>query len=95
MESEWLIRWITVCAKLHNFVIRLKDPWTDDDKVIELDEPYDILAGHQPTSRCVTAAMGAALLDRVMAFALNFHRARGASCLQTFENIQPFLIVGL
>lgn len=77
LESEWMIRWITLCAKLHNFVLRMKDPWTDDDDVIELDLVHDHPPDIERPSRHVTAAVGAALLESVMEIALNFNQACG------------------
>lgn len=72
-----MIKWIMLCAKLHNFVIRMKDPWTNDDNLIELDKGHNILASNQQASRCVTAVARATLLERVMENAFNFHQARG------------------
>lgn len=41
-KTVWIVRWITLCAYLHNFVIEQNDEWTaedaDDDIPIGDDE---------------------------------------------------------
>lgn len=41
-ESTWMIRWIGVCAKLHNYVMNMNDPWIEDDSDIDLEVELDI-----------------------------------------------------
>lgn len=37
-----MIRWIGVCAKLHNYVMNMNDPWIEDDSDIDLEVELDI-----------------------------------------------------
>lgn len=78
-DFEWTMRWINMCARLHNYVIDMNDEWTDEDQHIVLDrEQPDLQRAWPPiltrAARRHQAATGADLLQRVMATTLEFNR---------------------
>ncbi|CAM6125032.1 unnamed protein product [Calypogeia fissa] len=87
-DSVWMVRWITLCAKLHNYVISENDDWTaadlaadvghqaDGEPDVEPSEAADGVDAGRVSHRALVAA-GSRLLLRVMDTALAHHRQPG------------------
>lgn len=78
-KTVWIVRWITLCANLHNFVIEQNDEWTaedfGDDIPIANEERVHIPM-HDPQrfhTRRATLAISTALLNEVMDHAISHH----------------------
>lgn len=76
-DSAWIMRWINMCAKLHNFVASMKDECTELDDTIDLEADDPAPGPEIPLSRAAQGAAGLALLRRVMDGALEFNRRPG------------------
>lgn len=82
-DNDFMVRWISLAARLHNFVISQNDHWTTEDE--ELDGhsqvgPSELQTEQTPSqgpSRREVASVGNALLAEVMEEALNLNRAPG------------------
>lgn len=81
-----MIKCISLSAKLHNFVMQMKDEWIEDNDIIKFDPPNEVPTRRQPSSHCVTTIVGVELLDTVMKIALNFHWRRRYSFCLIFES---------
>lgn len=75
----WIMGWVNMCVKLHNFVTSMKDEWKKLDNIIELEmdepqprPPIQILRVGQATARL-------ALPCKVMGGTLEYNR-----CLEGF-----------
>lgn len=85
VDNVFLVRWIVMCARLHNFVINRNDLWTSEDEDITLDngDSEDDM-GDLPTRR--TGRNGRPqpqhhyLQNTIMEYALQFHKEPGG-CL--------------
>lgn len=87
------MKWIGLCAKLHNFVIDQNDLWTEEDAAEDNDMADDEVAQNAPPhlppsdlppndTRRGAATASIALHARVVAHAIAHHRAAG-----TFVNL--------
>lgn len=82
-DHVWIVKWITVCAKLHNFVLSQNDPWSEDDVADQLPLQEDEVPSDAPppgprdSSRRTTTAISTALLREVVATAISHHRGIG------------------
>lgn len=88
-DSLWIVKWIGICALLHNFVIQQNDPWTEEDdedphaaapEAGNPVRPAAMPAANEAYTRRDATAVSAALLVRVMDHAIAHHREAG-----TFE----------
>lgn len=77
-DNAWIIQWINLCAKLHNYVLTMKDDSMDLDDNIDL-KSKDPPLGPPPVSisRAGQVVVGIAILCRVMDEALELNRRPG------------------
>lgn len=98
-DHQWMCRWITMCARLHNYVMSVHDVWTDEDGVLipepESDEESPTAVQSEPQASTVrhrSAAAAAAAAARVEAirlqtimtsYAVHFNQQEGG-CLHNY-----------
>ncbi|CAM6082673.1 unnamed protein product [Calypogeia fissa] len=83
-EHVWVVRWIVMCARLHNFVLSQNDIWTEQDQEIILDndaasdeeEMHTLPRNINATPQLESMTLQASIMD----YALQFHRQPGG-CL--------------
>lgn len=81
-DCEWMVRWINMCVRLHNYVMEMNDPWIDEDQTIVLDVEVGLTTTrpalvHTMAALRLQAATGRLLLKIVMERALAFNRQFG------------------
>ncbi|CAM6107633.1 unnamed protein product [Calypogeia fissa] len=102
-HNLWMFRWIGICAKLHNFVMSQNDEWSVEDDLIVLEgcsddeeelpdlPPIPIRARrgrtHGPATRPAT------LQERVLAYALAFHKQPGNLAKGLFRELPDSEVV--
>jgi hypothetical protein len=84
-DSAWMIRWIVLCARLHNYVLSQSDVWTEDDEPIILEGEDEHERGYMDTSGQHSLNLPAgSLLQSVVQFSLAFHKEPGGCLYQAF-----------
>ncbi|CAM6109713.1 unnamed protein product [Calypogeia fissa] len=84
-EKAWLVRWIIMCGRLHNYVLSRDDVWTEEDEVIILDnedsdDDMDELADLAPIDNANPQPAEMNLQASITEYARQFHRQPGG-CL--------------
>lgn len=82
-DNTWLVRWIILCAKLHNYVLSRNDLWTEEID-IETESDSETDGGEQPvrsTRRNARVPQPSVVLQaRLTEYAVQFNRQPGG-CL--------------